>query len=207
LVTLEDLAIEERAGAGWCVRLGMPEPIAFQVGLLNGPEDPPDTGYNIQELLVEFTVTTGGTAYTFEANAFPDCSVHIAGEQISARLKWATSPVWLPPNASLRWQVTRGTCQTKAVRAFDVQAPVMGNVPAFATGFAVFSGDADISENIQLDFATHPGATRLIQHYTKEDLLQVVSAFCPVPPGAAEWRWLTATAEPARLVFSLGDSL
>lgn len=194
LIQAEDLSVAERAAAGWAVRLGVPEPL-------------PATGeYDAHELIVELTVTVGGTAHVVEVNAFPGATVHLVGEQISGRLKWGVAPVEVPPAATLlRWQVARGLCPTRAVRAFTVEGATTGAVPPFATGFALFSGDDDITEDIQLDFATHAGATRVIQHYTAEDLLQVVSAFSPVPPGASEWRWLTATASPARLVFSLGD--
>lgn len=193
LVAAEDLAVVERAAAGWCVRLGVPEPV-------------PATGeYDMHELLVELTVMVGGTAHTIEVNAFPGCTVHLVGEQIAGRLKWGVAPVAVPPGVLLRWQVARGLTPTKAVRAYTVQSAGVGPVPPFATGFALFSGDADISEDIQIDFATHTSAERVAQHYTREDLLQTVGAFAPLPPGAGEWRWLTATASPVRLVFSLGE--
>jgi len=193
-IALEDLAIEERAQPGWCVRLGVPEDI------------PTDTAYDLHELIVELTIVVAGTAHALEVNAFPGCTVHLAGEQISARVKWGVTPASVPPGVTLRWQLTRGLCPTRGTRGYTVQAaPAEGAVPAFATGFALFSGDSDISEDIQLDFLTHVGGI-VIQHYTKNDLLQAVGAFTSLPPGAGVWRWQTATASPARLVFSLGES-
>jgi hypothetical protein len=195
VVPVTDLSIAERAAAGWCVRLGVPEPV-------------PGTGqYDMHELLVELTVLVGGTTHTLEVNAFPGCTVHLVGEQISARMKWATAPVVVPPASVLRWQLSRGLCPTTGVRGYSIQAPGVGLVPPFATGFALFSGDNDISEDIQLDFATHTSATRVLQHYTREDLLQTIAAFAPLPPGAGEWRWVTETASPMRLVFCLGEQI
>lgn len=194
LVSLEDLAIEERAGAGWCVRLGVPDAI-------------PGTGeYDVHELVVEITVTTGGSSHVLEVNAYPGCTVHLVGEQVAARVKWGVAPVVVPPAASLRWQVSRGICPTTAVRAYTVQAATTGLIPSFATGFALFSGDDVVSEDLQMDFATHASATRIIQHYGRADLLQCLGDFAKLPPGAGQWRWLTATAMPVRLVFSFGDA-
>lgn len=194
LVQAEDLTVPERAAAGWCVRVGVPEAV-------------PGTGqYDMHELLVEVTITTAGVAHVIELNAFPGSVLHVVGEQISATVKWGTAPVVVPAGVLLRWQLARGLCETSAVRGYTVQAATEGQVPPFATGFALFSGDADVTEDIQLDFATHPDATRVIQHYTRNDLLQTIGAFAPLPPGAGEWRWLTATADPVRLVFSLGGA-
>jgi len=195
-VSVDDLTPEERAGAGWCVRLGVPDAI-------------PATGeYDVHELIVELTIVAGGTAYSIEVNAFPGATIFLAGEQISAKVKWGIAPASVPPDGTpLRWQLARGMCQTKAVRAFTVQAAAtLGLVPTFATGFAIFSGSLNITEDIQLDFATHTGAARVIQHFGKSDLLQVIAAFSPVPPGASAWRWNTATAAPVRLAFNLGGS-
>jgi hypothetical protein len=192
LVLLEDLSAEERSAPGWCIRLGVPSDI------------PADQEYDVHELLVELTVTVGGVSHVLEVNAFPGCVVHLVGEQVSARVKWGIADAIVPATPVLRWQVTRGLCATSAVRAYTVQSAGVGAVPPFATGFALFSGEAAIAEDIQLNFSTHPSATRVIQHYTAPDLLQTVAAFTTVPPGAGEWRWLTATAAPVRLVFALG---
>jgi hypothetical protein len=192
LVSLEDLAAEERSTAGWCLRIGVPEVI------------PSDAEYDVHELVAELTTTVDGMAYTLEANAFPGFTLHLPGEQVSGRLKWGAGPVVVPPAASCRWQLSRGDCQTRASRAFTVQAVTAGIVPAFATAFALFSGADAIAEDIQLDFATHTGAARVIQHFTKNDLLQAVGTFVSLPPGASAWRWLTASAKPLRLAFSLG---
>lgn len=193
LVTLEDLSIEERGGAGWCVRLGVPDAV------------PTDQEYDVHELLVELTVTVGGTSHVLEVNAFPGCLVHVVGEQVAAKVKWGIADAIVPTTPVLRWQVSRGLCPTNAVRAYTVQSTsAVGVVPNFATGFALFSGDDDVTEDIQMDFATHVSATRVIQHYTRPDLLQCLGAFTELPPGASNWRWLTATAEPVRLVFRYG---
>jgi hypothetical protein len=192
-VALEDLSIEERAAAGWCLRFGVPETV------------PTDEEYDVHELVAELTIVVAGTAHAVEVNVFPGCTVHLVGEQIAARLKWGITPANVPPGVSLRWQLTRGICPTNASRGYAVQAaPAEGAVPAFATGFALFSGDTDITEDIQLDFLTHTGG-RVIHHYTRNDLLQAVGAFASLPPGAGVWRWQTATASPARLVFALGN--
>lgn len=193
LVQLEDLTAEERAGAGWCVRIGVPDAI------------PSNQDYDVHELLVEFTVTMGGATHTLEVNAFPGGTVHLVGEQLAGKLKWARPSVVVPPGELLRWQVSRGLCRTTASRAFDVQAATTGRVPLFATGFALFSADADLTDAIALDFATHGGATRVIQHYTTDDLLQAVGQYAVLPPGAGEWRWLQASTDPARLVFCFGE--
>jgi hypothetical protein len=191
-VALEDLSFAERAAPGWCLRLGVPEAV------------PTDEEYDVHELLVELTIVVAGVAHALEVNVFPGCTVHVVGEQIAAKLKWGTNAANVPPGVSLRWQLSRGLCETRAARAYTVQVADVGQVPAFATGFALFSGAADVSEDIQLDFATHAGPGRVIQHYTRNDLLQAVGAFAPLPPGAGQWRWLTPTAAPVRLVFSMG---
>lgn len=193
-VSIDDLTREERAGAGWCVRLGVPDPI-------------PATGdYDLHELIAELTVMVAGTAYAIEINAFPGALVHLVGEQISARVKWGIAPASVPPDTAIRWQLARGSCETRAVRAFTFDAaPSVGLVPIFATGFAIYTGELDPLEDIQLEFVTHEGSTRVLQHYSREDLLQVVGAFAPLPPGASAWRWLTATAADVRIAFTLGD--
>lgn len=194
----DDLPPVDRAGGGWCVRLGVPE-------VIPAPQ-PAGLGYDMQELLAELTITSGGVSHVLEVNAYPGCTLHLAGEQIAAKVKWGASPVDVPPDATLRWQLSRGVCRTTATRGFTLQtAPAAGLVPPFATGFALFSGDSDLSDSIELELATHTEATRVIQHYTTDDLLQVVGQFAALPPGAGAWRWLTATAEPVRLVFCYGD--
>lgn len=192
LIQLDDLTREERAAPGWAVRLAVAGTV---------PNDQP---YDLQELLVELTVTMGGTAHAVEVNAFPGATVQLVGEQISGKVIWAKSPVVVPEGVAIRWQVARGICATTGGRAFTIADAGTGAVPPFATGFALFSGDPAIDEDIQLDFATHGGGV-VLQHYTKSDLLQAVSSFSPIPPGAGEWRWLTTTGEPMRLVFSLGE--
>lgn len=194
LVSVADLSVAERAAAGWCVRVGVPEEV-------------PAGEYDVHELLVEVTVAAGGTTYTLELNAYPGAVLHVVGEQISAKVKWGIAPVAVPPGMLLRWQVARGLCATSAVRGYTVQASTGGRVPTFATGFALFSGDSDISENIRLQFGTCAGSDRIVQHYTREDLLQTIGAFAPLPPGAGVWSWLEATATEVRLVFSLGAPL
>jgi hypothetical protein len=193
-VPLEDLTFAERAAAGWCVRLAVPEAV------------PADEAYDVHELIAEISIVMGGTAHAIEVNAFPGCTMHLVGEHISARLKWGIAPVNVPPGVSLRWTIARGLCESRATRAYTVQAADVGTVPRFATGFALFSGDDDISEDLQLDFLTHVGG-RVIHHYTRNDLLQTVGAFAPIPPGAGVWSWITATASPVRLVFAMGAEL
>lgn len=195
LVTVDDLSSEERAAPGWCLRLGVPDAI------------PETEDFDMHELVAEITIAQGGTTYVIEANAFPGATLHLAGEQLSARVKWGTDPVSVPPASAVRWQLARGQCQTRAVRAFTVLAPTVGIVPPFATSFALFSGAADVVEDIQLDFAVHANSSRVIQHYTRRDLLQAFAAYNPLPPGASSWRWLTETGGPVRLVFNIGDQL
>lgn len=192
-VAVEDLTFAERAAGGWCVRFGVPETV------------PTDEQYDVHELLAELTIAVAGVTHAIEVNVFPGCVVHLVGEQIGAKLKWGTAAN-VPPGVSLRWQLSRGVSETRAARGYTVQTAAAGAVPAFATGFALFSGDDDITEDLQLDFLTHVGG-RVIHHYTKNDLLQAVGAFAPLPPGAGVWSWITATASPVRLVFSMGPEL
>ena len=191
-VALEDLTIEERAAAGWCLRFGV-------------DAVPTDGTYDVRELFAEITITVGGTALALEVDVFPGCTVHLVGDQIAARLKWGITPANVPAGVSLRWQLSRGLCVTNATRGYPVQAgPAVGVVPPFASGFALFSQAADIAEDLQLEFSAYTNGP-VVQHYTRNDLLQAVGAFASLPPGATVWRWLTSTYYPARLVFAVGS--
>lgn len=200
LASLEDLTTAERAAPAWCVRVGVPSTVHEMDNYNN----------TLPELLVELTVTVAGVAYALEFNAHPGATLAVVGEQVAAKVKWSADAATAPAAGSaLTWHVSRGWCESNAVRAFKVQGGGDArSVPAFATGFALFTGqESAIAENIQLNFFSALTSYVAIHHYTKEDLLQTFGAFTPVPPLCGAWRWQGELAVPLRLVFRLGVTL
>jgi hypothetical protein len=208
-VHLDELLPIERAAAGWCIRLGVPERV------------PQNSSFQFFELVVELSVSSAGVTHVIEINPYPACTIHVVGDQVAARMKWAphlglieggsgSEPIYpsqTPPAASLHWQVARGLCATTAVRSFPITEPGYGDVPLYATGFGIFSPDSAIDEAMRLRFTDVRASGRVLQHYTREDLLQVVGQYAPLPPGAGGWHWMDAPAEPLRLVFTYAERL
>jgi hypothetical protein len=146
--------------------------------------------------------------------------MHIAADIVSARLKWDTGVlVVAPPAGTLSWQLTRGMCPTTATRSRYIKASrdqgFVGEVPMFATSFALFTPDVpdalaaadsdDPTMGLQLTFATAAAGGLVVHDYTGDELMAAIGEYVAIPRGARFWRMPFGSPARFQLVFGYGE--